>query len=216
MKVPNSVHAARPWRIHEIAQGFRLEDVWTSQQVGGPKDFPRLVQLFASFDPSQSSSWAVRALFAIRWKLGELLGWDGPRTGIGSRVPTLRDRVPAGLRDTASGLNFAALPFTPLYLTDNEFAGEIANETMHGIMHLGWVPDPSGGYRPEMAVYVKPNGLFGNAYMAAIRPFRYLLVYPRLLRELERLWRAALPVDGGGRSGPGRHRDRLHRTHGAL
>jgi hypothetical protein len=41
-----------------------------------------------------------------------------------------------------------------------------------------------------MAVLVKPNGLFGNAYMAAIRPFRHLIVYPPLLREMERTLRA--------------------------
>ena len=33
-----------------------------------------------------------------------------------------------------------------------------------------------------MAVLVKPNGLLGTAYMAAIKPFRHLLVYPALMR----------------------------------
>jgi hypothetical protein len=37
-----------------------------------------------------------------------------------------------------------------------------------------------------MAVLVKPNGLFGSVYMAAIRPFRHLIVYPPMLREVER------------------------------
>jgi hypothetical protein len=60
---------------------------------------------------------------------------------------------------------------------------------MHGVLHLGWVPDEAGGYRAQMAVLVKPNGLFGAAYMAAIRPFRYLLVYPAIMREMERTWR---------------------------
>ncbi len=61
---------------------------------------------------------------------------------------------------------------------------------MHGVMHIGWVPDESGGYRGEMAVYVKPNGLLGTVYMAAIRPFRHLIVYPPLMQEIERDWRA--------------------------
>ena len=38
---------------------------------------------------------------------------------------------------------------------------------------------------------VKPNGLKGRAYMAAIKPFRHLLVYPRMLRDIERRWRTA-------------------------
>jgi hypothetical protein len=37
---------------------------------------------------------------------------------------------------------------------------------------------------------VKPNGRFGTAYMAAIRPFRHLIVYPAMLRGIEREWRA--------------------------
>ena len=41
-----------------------------------------------------------------------------------------------------------------------------------------------------MAVLVKPNGLLGTTYMAAIRPFRHLIVNPSLLREIERDWRA--------------------------
>lgn len=130
----------------------------------------------------------VRVLFTIRWKLGRLFGWDDPDDGIGARVETLRDRLPADLRD-AAGPTFDELPFTSLYLLADEWAAEIANRTMHGILHLGWVPDPSGGWHGEMAVYVKPNGRLGQVYMAAIRPFRHLLVYPPILREYERRWK---------------------------
>jgi hypothetical protein len=193
------VHISRPWRIHELTRDFRLEDVWALPGTGGPDDFPQLVQGIASGDPSQSSSRAVRTLFAIRWKLGELLGWDGPDVGLGSRVPTLGDRLPADLRDAPSGPDFDALPFTSLYLLGDEWAAEIANRTMHGVMHIGWVPDGTGGYRGQMAVLVKPNGLFGTACMAAIRPFRHLIVYPAMLREIEREWRARRRADTGAR-----------------
>ena len=186
MRLPNSAHTSRPWRIHELTRDFRLEDVWELPGVGGPDAFPLLVQLIASGDPSQSSSVAVRTLFAIRWKIGELLGWDGPDAGLASRVPTLRDRLPVDLRDAPSGPAFDALPFRSLYLLDDEWAAEIANR----IMHLGWVPDGAGGYRGQMAVYVKPNGLLGTAYMAAIRPFRHLIVYPPIMQQIERAWRA--------------------------
>ena len=189
MRLPNSAHTSRPWRIHELARDFRLEDVWALPKPGGPADFPRLVQMMASSDPSQGPSRAARALWAIRWKVGGLLGWDGPDAGLGSRVPTLRDRLPADLRGTP-GPDFDVLPFTPLYLTGDEFAAEIANRTMHGMMHLGWVPDRAGGYRGQMAVLVKPNGPLGAAYMAAIGPFRHLVVYPPMLRQIERNWRA--------------------------
>jgi hypothetical protein len=35
-----------------------------------------------------------------------------------------------------------------------------------------------------MAVPVKPNGLLGTAYMVAVRPFRRLIVYARMLRAM--------------------------------
>jgi hypothetical protein len=189
VSLPASAHTSRPWRIHEIARDFELEDVWALPTPGARDDFHLLVEGFASADPSRSPSAPVRALFALRWKLGDLLGWDGPEDGIGSRVDTLRDRLPADLRAAGAGPPFEGLPFTPLYLLADEWAAEIANRTMHGVLHLGWVPDGSGRYRGQMAVLVKRNGRLGTAYMAAIRPFRKLLVYPQMLRDIERRWR---------------------------
>lgn len=53
----------------------------------------------------------------------------------------------------------------------------------------------AGGYHGQMAVYVKPNGLLGTAYMAAIKPFRYMFVYPALMRHIGREWRDGMPQD---------------------
>jgi hypothetical protein len=202
MRLPESAHTSRPWRIHELTAEFRLEDVWGIPVPGVADDFPAGVELIASFDTAQSTSRAIRTLFAMRWKIGGLLGWDGPDTGVGTRVPTLRDRLPADLREHP-GPEFAALPFTSLYLLDDEFAAEIANQTMHGVMHIGLVADASGGHRAQMAVLVRPNGLFGRAYMAAIKPFRYL-IYPPLLREMESLWRERLASERAREPG-GKH-----------
>jgi len=189
MRLPNTAHTSRSWRIHELTRDFRLEDVWALPTPGGPDDFSRLVRQFASADPTQSLPGAARTLFAMRLKVGELLGWDDPDAGVGSRVPTLHDRLPADLRD-APGPDFDSLPFTSLYLLEDEWAAETANRTVHGVLHLGWIPDQAGGYRGQMAILVKPNGLFGTAYMTAIRPFRHLIVYPPLMRQIERAWRA--------------------------
>ena len=188
MRLPKSEHTSRPWRIHELAHDFRLEDVWALPTPGGPADFPALVRLIAEADPSHSAHPAVKALFALRWKLGALLGWDDDADGLRERVPTLRDRLPEDLRDGPAGPETEALPFEPLYLTEDEFAAEIANRTMHGVLHLGWVADEQG-HHGQMAVLVKPNGRLGRAYMEAIKPFRHLIVYPLMLRDLERRWR---------------------------
>jgi Protein of unknown function (DUF2867) len=189
VKLPNSAHTSRPWRIHELTPDFELEDVWAVATPGGPHNFHLLVEQFASTDPSRSASRSVRALFALRWKLGELFGWDGASADIGPRVSTLRDRLPADLRESGMGPEVDGLPFTPLYLLEDEWAAEVANRTMHGVLHLGWVPDGAGRHRGQIAVLVKRNGLLGATYMAAIRPFRHLLVYPSMLRGIEREWR---------------------------
>ena len=188
-KLPDSAHTSRPWRIHELTRDFRLEDVWQIRAPGRPDDWETAEELLVSLDPERSSSPVVRALFALRWKIGGLLGWDQADSGLGSRVPTLCDRLPADLRVTAPP-QLQELPFTSLYITDDEFAAEIANSTMHGVLHTALVPDGAGGHSAQMAVLVKPNGPLGAAYMAAIKPFRYLIVYPVMLREFERSWQA--------------------------
>jgi hypothetical protein len=186
MKLPTTAHTSRPWRIHEIVPDFRLEDVWALPTPGRADEFPTLVEGFAAADPAKSLPRAARALWSLRWKLGDLFGLDDQGSGLGSRVTTLRERLPDDLR-AAAGPEFQSLPFTSLYLTDDEFAAEIANQTMHGVLHLSWVAEGSG-YRGQMAVYVRPNGLLGSAYMAAIKPFRHLVVYPQMFRAMERRW----------------------------
>jgi len=204
MRLSNAAHTSRPWRIHELTRDFRLEDVWALPTPGGPDDFPRLLRQMTSGEPRLDFSGAARTLWSLRWKVGKLLGWDSPDSGLGSRVPTLRDRLPSDLREVPSGPTFDTLPFTPLYMLDDEWAAEIANRTVHGVMHLGWVPDGTGGYRGQMAVLVKPNGLLGTLYMAAIKPFRHLIVYPALMRAIGRDWHSfgSHRRNRGARRGP--------------
>ena len=194
MRLPATAHTATPWRIHEITPDFRLEDVWALPWVD---DFRGFVQMVSAGDLRHGTPAAVRGLAAIREGIGRLLGWDDAEAGVGSRVPSLRERLPADLR-AATGPAFPSLPFTSLYLIDDEFAAEVANRTMHGVLHLGRVADSSGG-GAQMAILVKPNGLLGRGYMAAIKPFRHAIVYPALFRAWERAWRRrrAAPEDYG-------------------
>jgi hypothetical protein len=153
--------------------------------------------VIGSYDPGRSSHRAVRALFAVRWRAGDLLGLDREATRPGSRVPTLRDRLPEDLREgDGAGRARAPKPFRTLYATADEWAFELANRTVHGVLHLGWVPD-GDGHRGQMAVLVKPNGLLGEAYLAAIKPVRHRVVYPLMLEELGREWRARSTALGG-------------------
>jgi Protein of unknown function (DUF2867) len=189
-RLPSAAHADQPWRIHELARDFRLEDVWALPTPGGPDDFPRLVALMASRDPARTAPGAAGVLWAIRERAGRLLGLDDADAGLGTRVQSLRRRLPADLRAAPKGPDVRGAPFTSVYLLDDEWAAEIANRTMHGILHLGWVADGYGAYRGQMAILVKRDGLLGSAYMATIRPFRHLVVYPALLGGIERAWEA--------------------------
>ena len=192
MRLPKTAHTSRPWRIHEIAPDFDVEDVWALPTPGGPGELPRLVSVAVSGnDFPEGAPVLVRALWEARWKIGRIMGWDRPSAGIGTRVASLRDRLPDDLRAAPTGPDFEDVPMTSVFLLEDEWAAEMANRTVHSVMHIGWVADEDGGYRGQMAVLVKPNGWFGAAYMAAIKPFRYLFVYPALMRVIERAWQAS-------------------------
>jgi hypothetical protein len=200
MKIPNAAHESHPWRIREITPDFILEDVWALPARGGSEDFQTLLELMASSDPVSSNSIPTRVL----WRLRDLLGAvfrlgriSTPANGEKEKLPipgtnetSLTDRLPDDLRGTATGMRFGSLPFSPLYRTDDEFAAEVSNQTVHGVMHLGWADEGGGRYQGQMAVYVKPRGRLGQGYMALIKPFRYLIVYPALMRQIERTWNA--------------------------
>jgi hypothetical protein len=202
IRLANAAHESRPWRICEIAPDFTVEDVWALPVSGGAEDFGALLQLMAHSDPASAESLPARLLWRLRDRLGALFDLGGVSAPAGGEeaagklpIPgtgetSLSERLPDDLRGTAAGLDFGSLPFVPLYRTDVEFAAELSNRTVHGAMHLAWVDQGEGRYQGQMAVYVKPRGLFGKGYMALIRPFRHMIVYPALMRQIGRAWDA--------------------------
>lgn len=208
MKLPNAEHECRPWRIHELVPDFVLEDVWALPVQGGREDFQALLDLGGSFDPSQIESRPTRFLWDLRDRLGRWFDLGEISTPVddqgagdlsipGAAETSLRDRLPPDLRGSASDLTFGSLPFVALYRTDREAAAEISNKTVHGVAHMAWVDLDEGLYEGRMAVYVKPRGAFGRAYMALIKPFRYWVVYPAMMRQMERMWDARTPASSG-------------------
>jgi hypothetical protein len=87
--------------------------------------------------------------------------------------------LPADVRE-GTVPKFDPLPFTSLYVTDDEFAAEVANETMHGVMHIG----PDG--RPSEAQRAVGHRLHGRN-QAVPPPDRY----PALMRQGRELWERA-------------------------
>lgn len=202
MRLPNETHESRPWRIREIAPDFTVEDVWALPVRGGAEDFQTLLEQMVASDPANAESLPTRFLWGVRDRLGEWFGLGrvsapidgGGEVGAGklpipgTHETSLSERLPDDLRNTAADLDFRSLPFAPLYRTDDEFAAEMSNQTVHGVMHLAWVDQGGGRYQAQMAVYVKPRGTLGKGYMALIKPFRHWVVYPALMRQIERTW----------------------------
>ena len=190
MRLPDTEHTRRPWRIHEITPDFRLEDVWSYRTPGaGPDDFPAMLDALRAAGGLNENPAVVRFLFAVRWKLGAMFGWDKTGQGLERRVKSLCERLPRDLRQDGAGEAVPNTPFSMVYELHDECAIELANKTVHAISHLGWVPTDNGDYELRMAAMVRPNGLLGRLYMAAIKPFRYLIIYPALTRKWERAWR---------------------------
>lgn len=197
MRLPRSAHEKHDWVMGQIAPDFGLLDVWALPVDGDRDDFDDVVEVLASLQPGRSDSRASRMLFAVRFRLGELFGWDRDANTLpipGCEETSLRDRLPEHLRGSAEG-DVAVDPdhpeaggFVPIYRTEREWAAELSNHTVHGVLHLGWVEQESGRYRAQLGVYVKPRGRFGPAYLRLIAPFRHLVVYPALMRQVDRAW----------------------------
>src|SRR5215203_3060997 len=209
MRLPNAVHESRPWRIRDIAPDFTLEDVWALPAHGGAQEFQRLLEIITSGldDPDNWESLPTRVLWRVRDRLGSWFGLgrisvpiDPNQDDAAGKLPipgtnktSMTDRLPDDLRNTAADLHFDSVPFAPLYRTDVEFAAELSNRTVHDVMHLAWVYQSEGRFQVQMAVYVKPRGRLGKAYMALIKPLRYWVVYPAMMREIARAWKRSVP-----------------------
>ena len=189
MRLPNAAHESRPWRIREIVRDFTVEDVWALPVHGGAEDFQTLLEQVTSVrsgqreSPFRLASCGVSAIASAIWFGLDRISVAAATAAGGLPIPgtsetSLTDRLPDDLRDTATDVHFESLPFVPLYRTDVEFAAEVSNRTVHGVMHLAWVDQGDGRYQGQMAVYVKPRGRFGKAYMALIKPFRHWVRLP--------------------------------------
>ena len=120
-------------------------------------------------------------------RLGRLFGWDRELVELPAEsyihrltpAQRARSRVVPG---TPNG------GFRVVYECENEALSEIINATVQRSSQRARavgdrVPPLLGGY-------VKPVSRFTSLYMAAIEPFRRLIVYPSILRRIERAWAA--------------------------
>ena len=64
---------------------------------------------------------------------------------------------------------------------------ELRNATVHAFASLSIRPAP-GGYLAYLGVFVQPVHQFTRLYMGAIAPFRRLVVYPAISRNMQSAW----------------------------
>ena len=190
MRLPRTAHTSRPWRIHEIAGDFHGRGRVGAADTGRPRR-PRTAGA-----PVRRRQGRRRPS-PLPWRAcsSRSAGSSGHCSAGTSPTPASAPgcrRCATGCRRTSArapaGPTSARFPFTSVYQTHDEWAAEMANRTVHAVMHIGWVPDGAGGYRGQMAVLVKPNGLFGAVYMAGHQ---------------------ALPVPGGVSGAASRDRTRV-------
>ncbi|OPC77607.1 hypothetical protein B4N89_41605 [Embleya scabrispora] len=74
------------------------------------------------------------------------------------------DRLPPEPARTGADATPCSDPFTEVYQLHREAARELANRTVHTIMHMGWVRTDDDNHELRMAALVKPNGTFGRLY----------------------------------------------------
>jgi len=208
-------HAARPWRVATLAPDFELLDVWEVPIAADPargESFERFLAVFVEhgmrghwpryrLDPTSPRDLlhgllltAAAGLFAFRGALGRVFRLDDDHEALpipGRMEHRVRERLAAADRARDTG----ALPprigaFETVYAFADEALLEIANRTIHGLLHVSWVDGGGGRRAAVLAVYVKSRGFWSRAYMALIHPFRHLVVYPAWISHVQRSWEA--------------------------
>lgn len=197
MRIPNAEHRALHFRIDDIAADFALEDVWALPVTGNQSEFPEFLAIVlpqsTTKEPAGSEGESKLAgwLFALRFWLGRVFGWDREINRLpipGCAETSLRDRLPAAERAELPPPSDSPLPFKLVYRDHREAFLELSNGTVHAAMHYSWAPD-GDQYRARLAVYVKTRGWFGPLYLLAIAPFRRFIIYPAMLRQMDAKWR---------------------------
>jgi hypothetical protein len=165
-----------PLRVHPFLKDVPLHDVWAVDLPHSRRGITLAEFLRRAGDLFRPPPADVRALLSLRFFVGRVLGWD--RTMPDSVCESFARRLTD--EDRARSLAPAGAPdglFRIVYRFDNEQLDELINRTVHAGA-LSALTENAAGYRFYFAVYVRQVSLFTPFYMAAIDPFRKLIVYP--------------------------------------
>ena len=185
-RIDASEFRARPLRAHALLYDVPLEDAWAVPLSGGGADHTVQELRAAMLTARETAPAVVQALFALRRRIGALFGWDHERPAW--NVESYVHRLSA--EDRTRSLVAPGTPdgsFRLLYRFEDEQLSELRNATVHAFVSLSLQPTP-GGYLAYVGVFVKPVHRFTTLYMAAIAPFRRLIVYPTVIRKVQGAW----------------------------
>jgi Protein of unknown function (DUF2867) len=195
---PGSDRATQSYRIDEIAKDFQFEGVWEMPITGMECQFHEFMTLLrrASGRPnsatlSKNDSRLANWIFVFRSWLGRVFRWDRQFNELpipGCTEKSLRDRIPPTDRAELYPQSSSLFPLRPVYQDQREAALELSNRSVHAVLHYAWVPN-GDLFRAHMALYVKTRGWFGRVYLAATAPVRKYIVYPLIMKQLEKHWR---------------------------
>jgi hypothetical protein len=187
MKADRRAYERGGWRALDLTRDFRLEDEF-DLRARPPKDVSEFMVCF--WDCFRALSDGVLA--ETRLRVGRALGWDDHdfTLPIAGCDETSVDRR---LTDDDRKENLAAAEapspvpspiVKTVYVFRDEALYEFSNDTIHGLLHV-CVHDG----KATLAVYVKHRGVASRLYMASIWPARHALIYPSMIRKVERAWR---------------------------
>lgn len=197
MKINNEIHNEHPWIVRKIATDFELWDVWEFPIRADNSEAENFNSFCEVYKKSFSEmSGLANMLFKLRFWLGKTLGLDKNTNTLpisGCSETSIRSRLSEEDEErnhiAAKDLQTDDLgPFRAAYLYENERLDEISNDTVHALMHIGWVKKQEGRYTAQLAVYVKPRGRIGRMYLKLIGPFRHHIVYPAMMKNVKLKW----------------------------
>ena len=188
MRVTREEFRQLPLRAHTFLADVPPHDVWVIHLRGGESrtlhDFHELF----SYDNVERANPIVRGLFKLRWALRSLFDWDYETHQVSDA--SYVHRLTEDDRDQSldePGSAFRNTPFRVIYTLENESLNEIINFTVHAfsLMTMELAED---GYTVYWAIYTKRVNWFTPVYLTLIDPFRWVFVYPAVIKRLERAW----------------------------
>ena len=175
-----------PLRVHSFLAGVRLHDVWAVDLPSTRSGITLNEFVRATNECQLKPSRVVRLLLHTRFFVGRLLGWD--REAAENACESFATRLTN--TDRSKSLVEPGTPegfFRVVYRFENEQLLEVINRTAHAAAVSALIEE-AGKYRFYFAVYVRKVSWFTPVYMTFIDPFRQLIVYPSLLRTIEKKW----------------------------